>query len=43
LPFHQRWLATLRADGERIDGRWEISPNGEQRELDFELSYERIP
>ena len=26
LPFHQRWLATLSADGDTIHGRWEKSP-----------------
>nr|MDT0663636.1 hypothetical protein [Micromonospora sp. DSM 115978] len=42
LPFHQRWLATLDADGSRIDGRWETSPDGQQWELDFELAYHRL-
>jgi hypothetical protein len=42
LPFHQRWLATFAAGGERIDGRWETSPDGQHWELDFELSYHRV-
>jgi hypothetical protein len=42
LPFHQRWLGTFSADGDRIDGRWETSPDGRDWELDFELTYRRV-
>ena len=42
LPFHQRWLSTLSADGDTIHGRWEASPDGRSWELDFELAYERL-
>ena len=42
LPFHQRWLGALSADGERIEGRWETSPDGRDWELDFELAYRRV-
>ncbi len=42
LPFHQRWRATLTADGDTIDGRWETSPDGRDWELDFELAYRRV-
>ena len=42
LPFHQRWIATLSADGDAIDGRWETSPDGGDWKLDFELAYRRV-
>jgi hypothetical protein len=42
LPFHQRWLSTITGDGDRIEGRWEQSPDGDDWELDFELYYRRI-
>jgi hypothetical protein len=38
----QRWLSTFSADGRTIDGRWETSPDGEEWELDLELSYRRL-
>jgi hypothetical protein len=41
LDFHQRWLGAFSADGNRIEGRWESSPDGRQWELDFELFYHR--
>ena len=43
LEFHQRWEATLTDDGTAIQGRWESSPDGEAWELDFELTYRRLP
>jgi hypothetical protein len=42
LSFHQRYVGTLGAGGDRIDGRWETSPDGEAWELDFEVIYERV-
>jgi hypothetical protein len=42
LPFHQRWIATLGADADAIDGRWETSPDGGDWEPDFELAYRRV-
>jgi hypothetical protein len=42
LPFHQRYRGTLGAGGDRIDGRWETSPDGAAWELDFEVIYERV-
>ena len=42
LPFHQRWLAMLSADGDTIHGRWENSPDGKDWQLDFELAYRRV-
>jgi hypothetical protein len=42
LGFHQRWDATVRADGTAIEGRWESSPDGEAWGLDFELTYHRL-
>jgi hypothetical protein len=44
LSFCQRYTGTFSDDGDRIDGRWEISHDGaETWELDFELSYVREP
>jgi hypothetical protein len=42
LSFHQRWLSTISADGDTIEGRWETSPDGRDWELDFELTYRRL-
>jgi hypothetical protein len=42
LPFHQRWVGQLSADGNTISGRWEASPDGNDWELDFELAYHRV-
>jgi hypothetical protein len=42
LPFHQRWIGTFGSDGDRIEGRWETSPDGSDWELDFELLYHRV-
>jgi len=42
LPFHQRWVGQLSADGDTISGRWEASPDGNEWELDFELAYHRV-
>jgi hypothetical protein len=39
--FNQRFIATMSADGNRIDGRWEMSKDGETWNLDFELGYAR--
>ncbi|MEV6811724.1 hypothetical protein [Micromonospora sp. NPDC051296] len=41
--FGQRFVGTLAADGDRIDGRWEISRDGTRWDLDFELTYRRDP
>jgi hypothetical protein len=43
LEFHQRWGATLTDDGSAIEGRWESSPDGVAWQLDFELTYRRLP
>jgi hypothetical protein len=43
LDFSQRFVGTISADGNRIDGRWETSyDRGQTWELDFPLSYTRI-
>jgi hypothetical protein len=39
--FNQRFLATVSADGNRIDGRWERSQDGHAWDLDFGLTYAR--
>ena len=40
LDFSQRYVGRLSADGQRIDGRWEIDHGGGY-EVDFELNYVR--
>lgn len=39
--FHQRFYGELNADASRIDARWEMSEDGEEWSLDFELTYTR--
>lgn len=39
--FHQRFTGTLSADGATMDGQWEMSPDGADWHLDFELTYRR--
>ena len=41
-PFAQRWSATISDDGDTIAGRWELARDGEDFELDFELTYRRV-
>ena len=43
LPFHQRFAGTFSDDGDRIEGAWEHSPDGAAWELDFDLTYTRVP
>lgn len=43
LSFWQRYAGTFSADGDRIDGRWEISHDeGATWEKDFDLDYTRV-
>ena len=42
LPFHQRWLGAFGSDGETLHGRWGMSADGREWELDFELKYQRV-
>ncbi|MEU0572766.1 hypothetical protein ABZ297_46200 [Nonomuraea sp. NPDC005983] len=39
--FNQRFTGTLSADGDTVDGRWEMSADGVTWNLDFELTYTR--
>jgi hypothetical protein len=39
--MNQRFFGTLSGTGDRIDGRWEASADGEAWNLDFELTYTR--
>ena len=39
--FAQRFSGRLSDDGTRMEGRWEFSDDGEEWELDFELTYDR--
>jgi len=39
--FHQRYTGRISADGSRIDGAWESSPDGLEWTHDFALNYVR--
>jgi hypothetical protein len=39
--FKQRFTGTVRADGDAVDARWEMSTDGVTWNLDFELTYVR--
>ncbi|MEH0934169.1 hypothetical protein [Micromonospora psammae] len=39
--FHQRFTGRLGDDAATIDGRWEISPDGDRWDLDFAVAYRR--
>ena len=41
LDFAQRFSGTFSADGETIEGRWEICHDGTTWERDFDLTYKR--
>ena len=41
-PFSQRFTATISADGNTIDGRWEIAEDFTTYTTDFELVYRRV-
>ena len=40
--FDQRFTGTLSADGNAIEGRWEMSKDGMTWNVDFELTYTRM-
>ncbi|MEW9531889.1 hypothetical protein [Microbispora sp. NPDC049125] len=40
--WNQRFTGTVSADGDTIDGRWEVSTDGTSWRLDFELTYTRV-
>jgi hypothetical protein len=41
--FHpQRFTGTFRDDGRTIAGRWEIAPDRDNYETDFDLTYTRV-
>ena len=43
LDFSQRFVSTISADGNRIEGRWETwYDSGQSWELDFPLTYTRV-
>jgi hypothetical protein len=42
LDFSQRFTGTFGADGNTIEGRWEISHDGSAWEHDFDLVYTRL-
>jgi hypothetical protein len=41
--FHQRFIGVFRDDGRTIEGRWESSPDGAAWELDFPITYRKVP
>ena len=41
-PFPQRFVATISADGNTIEGRWEKADNGSDYTVDFSLTYRRV-
>jgi hypothetical protein len=42
LEFAQRYVGQLSADGDTIDGRWEISDDGTTWRVDFTLTLRRL-
>lgn len=40
--FHQRFAGTFREDGQTITARWEMSEDGENWRIDFDLTYTRV-
>ncbi|WP_326834185.1 hypothetical protein VSH64_04550 [Amycolatopsis rhabdoformis] len=42
LNFRQRFTATFSADGDRIDGAWELAQPGQDWQHDFEMHYRRV-
>jgi hypothetical protein len=42
LDFRQRYRGTVSADGQSIEGAWEICHDGTTWEHDFELGYRRL-
>ena len=40
--FFQRFAGTLSEDGSEINGRWERSADGQEWELDFEITYSKV-
>jgi hypothetical protein len=43
LNFSQRFTGRFSADGQTIDGRWEICHDGSTWEHDFGITYSKIP
>ena len=41
-PFSQRFTATISADGNTIEGRWEAAKDGTSWETDFDLVFQRV-
>jgi hypothetical protein len=42
LPFRQRFIGEIAADGDSIEGRFELAEGDEDYRLDFEMSHTRI-
>lgn len=41
-PFGQRFTGRFSADGETIQGRWELAEDGETWRTDFDLTYTKV-
>ena len=41
LDLAQRWVSRFSEDGDTIAGQWETSPDGQEWQLDFRLTYRR--
>jgi hypothetical protein len=39
--FHQRFVGEFSEGGAKIDGRWEVSPDGTNWKLDFPIIYRK--
>ena len=41
-PTAQRFTGTFSADGRTIAGRWELAPDGDDWQTDFDVTYTRV-
>ncbi len=40
--FNQRFIGKISGDGKAIAGQWEMSPDGTNWEVDFDLTYTKV-
>ncbi len=41
-PFAQRFTGQIAADGQTIEGRWELAEDGGEFRTDFDMTYRRV-
>lgn len=41
-PFAQRFTGRIAADGQTIEGRWELAEDGGEFRTDFDMTYRRV-